>query len=314
MQILVTDGLTPLAIEALSREHEVTAVELNPAELLERISSFHALIVRSRTKVTKEVILRGKQLRVIGRSGVGVDNIDVTAATAQRVVVVYAPTGSTVSVAELAIGHMLSLSRMIPQADRSVRAGKWEKGRFVGHELQGKTLGLIGSGRIGAEVARRAQAFGMQVIAFDPYLKPEDASAREIRLSTLDAVLATSDFISVHAALTEETRGMIDASAFFAMKETACLINCARGEIVNEEDLSEALRSRRIRGAALDVYQEEPPTHSPLLDLENVIFTPHIGASTEEAQERTSQLVAQEVLLALSGKKPNHAVNPEVLG
>src|SRR3989454_5915247 len=218
MKILITDGLEPEAVVTLRKAHEVSVQELDSKALLGAIPSYHALIVRSRTKVTKDVLDRGASLKVVGRAGVGVDNIDVTAATARRIVVVNAPTASTVSVAELAVGHMLSLLRHLPEADRSVKEGKWEKPRLEGRELFGKTLGLLGSGRIGAEVAKRAQAFGMRVIAYDPYLSRPAADSLGIRLVEKDVMFREADVLSIHAALTSETKGMVGAAELALMK------------------------------------------------------------------------------------------------
>src|SRR5207247_3244218 len=228
MRILVTDGLEPDAVAALRAQHHVDLVEADPKQLLEIILNYEALIVRSRTKVTADVLAKGAKLKVVGRSGVGVDNIDVKAATARRIPVVNAPTGSTISVAELAIGHMLSLARHLPEADRTMKEGKWEKKRFEGRELHGKILGLAGAGRIGAEVARRAAAFGMEVVAFDPYLPPPAAKERGIRLvDSLAALLMQVDFLSIHAALTPETKGMIGGQEVVLLKRTAYLVDCA---------------------------------------------------------------------------------------
>jgi len=313
MRILVTDGLEAEAIAKLRAGHHVDLVEADPKQLLEIIPNYDALIVRSRTKVSADVIAKGAKLKVIGRAGIGVDNIDVRAATGRRVPVVNAPTGSTISVAELAIGHMLSLARQIPEADRSMKEGKWEKKRFEGRELQGKILGLVGSGRIGAEVAKRAHAFGMEVIAFDPYLPPTAAKERGIQLvDSLPALLMQADYVSVHAALTAETQGMIGAKELALMKRTAYLVNCARGEIVHEAALAEALTLGTIAGAALDVFEKEPPTGSPILSAPNTVLTPHLGASTHEAQARAGGIIAEQVLKVLRGEKPDFAVNPEV--
>ena len=313
MRILVTDGLEAEAIAKLRAGHHVDLVEADPKQLLEIIPNYDALIVRSRTKVSADVIAKGAKLKVIGRAGIGVDNIDVRAATGRRVPVVNAPTGSTISVAELAIGHMLSLARQIPEADRSMKEGKWEKKRFEGRELQGKILGLVGSGRIGAEVAKRAHAFGMEVIAFDPYLPPTAAKERGIQLvDSLPALLMQADYVSVHAALTAETKGMIGAKELALMKRTAYLVNCARGEIVQEAALAEALTLGTIAGAALDVFEKEPPTGSPILSAPNTVLTPHLGASTHEAQARAGGIIAEQVLKVLRGEKPDFAVNPEV--
>ncbi|HYM40737.1 MAG TPA: hydroxyacid dehydrogenase [Thermoplasmata archaeon] len=314
MKILITDGLEADAVASLKKAHQVDVAELDAKQLLDQIPAYHALIVRGRTKVTKEVLGKAANLKVVGRAGVGVDNIDVDVATARKILVVNAPTASTVSVAELAIGHMISWCRFLPQADKSIKEGKWEKKQFEGHEMYGKTLGLIGSGRIGAEVAKRAQAFGMKVIAFDPYLPAEIAQKINVALVDKERVLRDSDFISVHAALTPETRGMIGPKDLASMKKTVVLVNCARGEIVQESALAEALRNGVIAGAALDVFEKEPPVGSPLLTAPHVTFTPHLGASTHEAQTRAGAIIADQVLKALDGKKPDFLVNPNVYG
>ena len=312
MKVLVTDGLDPAALAALRKAHEVDVQELDAEALLAAIPAYHGIIVRSRTKVTKDVLSRATRLKVIGRSGVGVDNIDVPEATARKVVVVNAPAASTVSVAELAIGHIVSLLRHLPEADLSVRSGKWEKARFEGRELFGKTLGLLGSGRIGAEVAKRAQAFGMKVIAHDPYLSPKIAEGLGIRLVERDPLFRDADVLSIHAALTSETRGLVGAPQLAKMKRTAILVNCARGEIVDEAALADALRAGTIAGAAIDVYAKEPPIGSPLLTAPNAVFTPHLGASTPEAQTRAGAIVVEQVVQVLAGRRPEFVVNPKV--
>ena len=312
MRVLVTDGLESGALAALRRHADVDAVEADAKQLLNVIPGYEALIVRSRTKVTADVLTRGTKLRVVGRAGIGVDNIDMHAATARRIVVVNAPTASTVSVAELAIGHMISLARHLATADRSMKDGKWEKGKFEGVELHGKVLGLLGSGRIGAEVASRAHAFGMDVVAYDPYLPPKAAQDHGIRLVSLDELVRSSDFLSIHAALTDETKGMIGETQLRAMKRTAFLLNCARGGIVQEAALTRALKEGAIAGAALDVFEKEPPTGSPILSAPNVAFTPHLGASTHEAQARAGDIIVEQVVKALRGEKPEFVVNPEV--
>ena len=313
MRILVTDGLEAEALAKLRTDHEVDTIEADSKQLLGLIPRYEAIIVRSRAKVTAEVLRAGTRLKVVARSGIGVDNIDVKEATARRIPVVNAPTGSTTSVAELTIGHMLSLSRQIPEADRTMKEGKWEKKRFEGRELHGKILGLVGSGRIGAEVAKRAIAFGMEVIAFDPYLSAPAAKERGIRLvDSLHALLMQADYVSVHAALTVETRGMIGAKELALMKRTAYLVNCARGEIVQEGALADALGQGTIAGAALDVFEKEPPTGSPILSAPATVLTPHLGASTHEAQARAGGIVAEQVLKVLRGERPDFAVNPEV--
>ncbi len=314
MKILITDGLEAEAISTLRKIHEVDVQELDPKGLLAAIPGYHALIVRSRTIVSKAVLSHAANLKVVGRAGVGVDNIDVAEATARKIAVVNAPTASTISVAELAVGHMISLLRHLPEADRSVREGRWEKKKLEGRELFGKTLGLVGSGRIGAEVAKRAQAFGMRVIAYDPYLAPPTAESLGIRLVDKDAVFREADVVSIHAALTPETKGMVAAAEFARMKRGAILVNCARGEIVQEAALADALQSGRLAGAALDVFETEPPIGSPLLAAPNAVFTPHLGASTREAQARAGSIIAQQVLLVLDGQRPEFLVNPDVYG
>ncbi len=314
MRILVTDGLEAEAIASLKETHQVDVAELDAKALLEQIGPYHALIVRGRTKVTKEVLAKATNLKVVGRAGVGVDNIDVAEATTRKILVVNAPSASTVSVAELAIGHMISWCRFLPQADKSIKEGKWEKKSFEGHEIFGKTLGLVGSGRIGAEVAKRAQAFGMTVIAFDPYLPPEVAAKINVALVDKEKVLRESDFISIHAALTPETKGMIGAKDLAMMKKTAVLVNCARGEIVQEAALADALKTGVLAGAALDVFEKEPPAGSPLIAAPHVVFTPHLGASTHEAQTRAGAIIADQVMKALDGRKPDFLVNPKVYG
>lgn len=312
MKVLVADALDSAAVEALRAAHEVDVREVDAAQLLEVVEEYDALVVRGRTKVTAVVLERAARLKVIGRAGVGVDNIDVDEATRRKVVVVNAPASTTVSVAELTLGHMISLARSLPEADRSVRDGKWEKKRFRGTELSGKTLGLLGSGRIGMEVAARARAFGMRVVAFDPYVPAAVARERGVELVDLPTLLATSDFLSIHTALTDETRGMIGAGELGKMKRTAYLVNCARGEIVREADLAEALKAGTIAGAAVDVYGREPPEGSPLLSAPRVHFTPHLGASTEEAQTRSATIITEQVAKALAGERPEFVVNPAV--
>ena len=314
MKILITDGLEPEAISTLRKTHEVDAQELDSKGLLNIVAGYHALIVRSRTIVSKAVLTHGPNLRVVGRAGVGVDNIDVAEATARKIPVVNAPTASTISVAELAIGHVISLFRHLPEADRSVKEGRWEKKKLEGRELFEKTLGLVGSGRIGAEVAKRAQAFGMRVIAYDPYLPASIAETVGIHLVDKETVFREADVVSVHAALTPETKGMIAAAEFAMMKRGAILVNCARAEIVQEAALVDALRSGTLAGAAADVFQTEPPVGSPLLTAPNAVFTPHLGASTREAQARAGSIIADQVIKVLDGRRPEFLVNPGVYG
>ena len=312
MKVLITDGIEKEALAKLQSSHQVDNIEMGPDDLLKNIEKYDALIVRGKTKVTAQVIEKGKNLKVVGRAGVGVDNVDIAAASKRKIAVVNAPTGSTVSVAELAIGHMISLARKLPIADKSIKSGKWEKKAFMGTELNGKTLGLLGSGRIGTEVAKRAQAFGMKTIAHDPYLPPAIAQQNKIELVNKGSLFAESDFLSIHTALTPETKGMVGPQEFASMKKTAFLINCARGEVVQEKALAEALKTGTIAGAALDVFENEPPTGSPLLGLENVFMTPHIGASTKEAQLRAGMTIVEQVDTVLRGNKPEFIVNREI--
>jgi D-3-phosphoglycerate dehydrogenase len=312
-KILICDGLEKEAIESLKKDFDVEVREVTPDELKADAGKYSALIVRSRSKVTKDVIDGGKGLKVIGRAGVGVDNIDVAAATARGVMVVNAPTANTISVAELAFGLILSLARNLPRADASMKAGKWDKKAFMGTEIHGKTLGLVGSGRIGTDVAKKAAGFGLRVIAYDPYLKKEAAEKAGILLvDSLDMLLAESDIVSIHAALTKETQGMIGRTQLAKMKKTAFIINCARGGIVEEGALCEALKNRTIAGAGLDVFENEPPAGSPLLALDNAVLCPHIGASTGEAQKKAGGIIAEQVRTALKGGKPDCIVNPDV--
>lgn len=315
MRILVTDPLASEGLDLLRKQgYEVNyRPDISPDELLRIIGEYDAVVVRSRTKVTEQVTEAGKNLKVIARAGTGVDNIDVDVATDRGIPVVYTPLAPVKAVAELAIGHMISLARHLTRADAGMKAGKWEKKALMGVELYGKTLGFIGSGRIGGEVAKRAHAFGMRTIAYDPYLPRERAKEMGVELVDFDTVLKEADFLTIHALLTDETRGMIDAKALAKMKPTAYIINCARGPIIDEAALYDALKAGRIAGAALDVFTEEPPTGSPLLELENVVLTPHLGASTEEAQVRAATDAAEGVIAMLSGKRPEYIVNPEII-
>jgi len=313
MKILVADKISDEAIKMLKEKHEVVFSELDPKGLLNEIEKYDALVIRSRTKVTKEVIKKGKNLKVIGRAGVGVDNIDVPEATKRKIPVVNAPGGATVSVAELTFAHMLSLARNLSKSDKTMKNGEWEKKTLKGTELCDKTLGLIGSGRIGTEVGKMAIAFGMKVIVYDPYLSKETAEKHSFELADLDSLLKNSDFISIHTPLTDETKKMIDEKEFKKMKNTAFIVNCARGGIIDENALYNSLKEGKIRGAALDVYENEPPKNSPLLTLDNIVFTPHIGASTKEAQIRAGTITAEQVLKVLKNEKPDFCVNKEIV-
>lgn len=310
MKVLVSE---PLAEEglALLREHfEVTyRPSMTTAELLDAIGQYDALIVRSATQVNAQVLAAGKRLRVVGRAGVGTNNIDVDAATSRGIVVVNVPDGNTIAACEHTMAMMLALARNLPQAAQSLAAGRWERQKFVGVELYGKVLGVIGLGRIGTEVSKRAQAFGMKIIGYDPFASPAQVTKLGIKLTTLEEVLASADFLTIHSPLTPQTRNMIGARELAMMKRGARVINCARGGIINERALYEALAEGKIAGAALDVFEQEPPGDNPLLSLPNVIGTPHLGASTVEAQVTCAVEVANQVIRCLTGQPVRNAVN-----
>ena len=294
-------------MELLRRRFDVD-VETD-GDLAERIGEYDAIIIRSGTRLTADLIARGSRLKVIGRAGVGVDNVDVEAASQRGIVVANAPQSTVISAAEHTIGLLLALTRRIPQAHAVLKEGRWERGSFGGLELADKTLGLVGFGRIGQQVARRARGLEMRVLAFDPYVAPE--RFRELgaeRAETLDALLAESDFVSLHATLTPESRGLIGREQIAHMRDGARLVNVSRGELVDEPALVEALESGKLAGAALDVFSEEPYT-GPLLALENVVVTPHLAASTHEAQDRAGVIVAEQVAAALEGGVVTNAVN-----
>lgn len=315
LRILVADRINKEAIELFKAQHEVIESELTSNELLEKISGFDAVLVRSRTKITSEVIKSGINLKVIGRAGIGVDNIDVETATSKKIPVVFAPQGSTISVAEATIAQILNLSRKLIEADVTMKKGLWSKNKLMGSEIFGKTLGLIGLGRIGIEVAKRCQAFGMNIQAYDPYTSEENAKKFQIKLlNSKDELLSTSDIISIHAILTDETRNMIQFSDFKKMKTSSLIINFGRGGIINENDLVKALQEKIIAGAALDVFSEEPLPDSSLLRNNEILLylSPHIGASTEEAQKRAGTIVIEEMLKVLSGKEPEFCINKEI--
>jgi D-3-phosphoglycerate dehydrogenase len=286
-------GLGPLRSSGFTVEKRPG---LAPPELREALKDCEGLIVRSETKVTAELLDEANSLRVIGRAGVGVDNIDVPAATIRGVVVMNAPDGNTITTAEHTIAMLIALARSIPQASSSLKSGRWDRKKFIGVELQGKTLGIVGLGRIGRVVASRARALGMLIVAYDPFIALEQARDMEVELAPLDEVYARADFLTVHTPLTSETRGLVDRDAIGKMKQGARIINCARGGLVDEEALYDALMSGAIAGAALDVFSEEPPPPDhKLLQLDQVIVTPHLGASTKEAQEGVAFTVAEQM-------------------
>ena len=312
-RVLVADPIAEAGINRL-REHAEVDVELkqSPASLIARIPDYDALIVRSETRVDARVIEAGRRLKVIGRAGAGIDNIDVDAATRAGVLVVNAPSGNTIAAAEHTMAMMLALARHIPQADQAVKAGRWERSRFLGTELREKVLGVVGLGSIGREVAHRAQAFGMRVIATDPMLSEERASQLSVRLVPFDQLMAEADLVTLHVPLTRETHHLIDARALARAKPGVRLINVARGGIVDETALRDALRDGQVAGAALDVFEQEPPGENPLLSLPQVVTTPHLGASTEEAQISVALEISDQVLAVLDGGSPRFALNAPV--
>jgi D-3-phosphoglycerate dehydrogenase len=298
MKILVSDDVSQHALDLLRTQDSLQVVYL-PAEkgrtVAEEIADAEALIVRSATKVTAALLERAAKLRVIGRAGVGVDNVDLEAATNRGVVVMNTPGGNAASVAEHTLALMLALARRLPQADAALKQGRWEKKKFVGVELRGKVLGLIGLGKIGTEVARLAQAFEMEILGYDPYVSSVIARELNVRLVPLEELLKSSDFLSVHAAATPETRHLLNAETLKLAKPGVRIVNCARGELINEADLLAALESGRVAGAGLDVFETEPPTDLRLAQHPNVIATPHIAGSTEEAQEIVGIRIAEQV-------------------
>jgi len=317
IKIFVSDdvsesGLAPLRTAGIDVEKRTG---LSRSDLAAALKDCDGLIVRSETKVTAELLDEATSLRVIGRAGVGVDNIDVPAATIRGVVVMNAPDGNTITTAEHTIALLISLARSIPQANSSLKSGRWERKKFIGVELQGKTLGIVGLGRIGRVVASRARALGMQIVAYDPFIAPEQARDLEIELAPLDDVYARADFLTVHTPLTAETRGLIDREVLGKMKHGARLINCARGGLVDEDALYEALTNGSIAGAALDVFSHEPPPQDDrLLQLDQVIATPHLGASTTEAQEGVAFTVAEQMRDFLLTGALRGAVNVPAIG
>ena len=312
-KVLVSDKLSDSGLQILRSSPGLT-VDYKPGlsedELAAAIVDYDALVIRSGSKVTAKVIDRAEKLRVIGRAGIGVDNVDVPAASRKGIVVMNTPTGNAITTAEHAISLLLSLARKIPQATASIKAGKWEKNKFEGREVAGKTLGIIGMGNIGRIVADRAKGLHLQVIAFDPVLTAEKASSLGIELVSVEQLFVRSDLITVHAPLTSETKNLLNRDAFARMKKGVLIVNAARGGIVNEADLEVALKEGRIGGAALDVFEQEPvkPDH-PLLKLDNLIATPHLGASTAEAQDRVALEIAEQVAEYLTSGSIRNAVN-----
>jgi D-3-phosphoglycerate dehydrogenase / 2-oxoglutarate reductase len=311
MKILVSDNLSANGIEILKRAGLEVDVKtgMPPGELKKCIGEYHGLIVRSATKVTSEIVEAAANLKVIGRAGSGLDNVDKASATKKGIVVMNTPGGNTITTAEHTIALMFAMVRQIPQATASMKAGKWEKKRFMGMELYNKTLGIIGIGSIGKQVAKRAMALEMNVIGYDPYLSDENAKEIGIEKVDLKNLFALSDIITIHTPITTETRNLINKDTIQMMKDGVRIMNSARGGIVNEADLYEALRSGKVAAAALDVFEKEPPENNPLMTLDNVVCTPHLGAATEEAQENVATAIAEQVVDYLVHGVIRHAVN-----
>ncbi len=311
-KVLVSDTLDKEGIEIFKRAPGIEVdvmTNLTPDELKGVIKDYDGLAIRSATKVTKEVIEHAVRLKVIGRAGIGLDNVDHHTASKKGIVVMNTPGGNTITTAEHTIAMMFSLARQVPQATSSMKSGKWEKNKFMGSEVYNKTLGIIGIGRVGSIVAERALGLKMNVIAFDPFISNEAAEKLGITLVSLDDLLKRSHFISVHTPMTKETKGMINAATFAKMRDGVFVINCARGGIINEKDLSDALKSGKVAGAALDVFEEEPTKNTELLALPNVICTPHLGASTEEAQKNVAIAIAEQIVDYLTSGEIRNAVN-----
>ncbi|PWC08354.1 phosphoglycerate dehydrogenase [Mycetocola zhujimingii] len=308
--VLIAEELSPATVDALGPDFDVRTVDGTDRQaLLAALADANAVLVRSATKVDEEAIAAAPNLKVIARAGVGLDNVDIKAATTAGVMVVNAPTSNIISAAELTVGHILSLARHIPQAHNALAGSQWKRSKYTGTELYEKTIGIIGLGRIGALITARMQAFGTNVIAYDPYVTSARAQQLGVQLVTLDELLAQSDFITIHMPKTPETTGMIGAEQFAMMKPTAYIVNVARGGLIDEDALYDALLDGKIAGAGLDVFVSEPPTNDKLLSLPNIIVTPHLGASTGEAQEKAGVSVAKSVRLALGGELVPDAVN-----
>ena len=310
MKVLVTDSISEEGIACLRSCAQVDVKnKLTPEELKDIIGNYDALMVRSQTKVTADIIEAGKKLQVIARAGVGIDNVDVEAATRCGVLVVNAPTGNTVSAAEHTMALMLALARNIPQANAVLKTGTWKRNEFMGTELRGKTLGIIGLGNVGSEVARRAQAFEMKLLGRDPLVSVEHAQKMGVELVEMDRLLKESDFITLHLPLTPQTKGMIGAKELALVKPTVRIINCARGGLIDDNELAKAIREKRVAGAAVDVFDKEPCTESVYFGEDKAIVTPHLGASTAEAQVLAAKDVAEQIVDVFAGRPARAAVN-----
>jgi D-3-phosphoglycerate dehydrogenase / 2-oxoglutarate reductase len=311
-KVLISDPISANGREILQKAGFTVDVKtgMTPEELKKIIAGYDALVVRSQTRVTQDIIDCATRLKVIGRAGVGVDNVDVPAATKKGIVVMNTPEGNTISTAEHTMSMLLAMARSIPQANAALKAGKWDRKKYTGVELYNKTLGIIGLGRIVGQVSTRARAFGMKVLVHDPFLSVEKAQQLDVEIADLDTIYRQADFITVHTPLTKDTEGMINKATFAKMKKGVRVINCARGGIIHEKDLADALKEGKVAGAALDVFSQEPPPKDlPLLAIDQVVVTPHLGAATEEAQENVAVDVAKQVVAALSGGFFRNAVN-----
>ncbi|MEE9610307.1 MAG: phosphoglycerate dehydrogenase, partial [Desulfatiglandales bacterium] len=317
MKVLVSDTLSELGIK-IFQETPGIEVDVNtglpPEELKGIIGQYHGLVVRSATKVTSDIVEAAHNLKVIGRAGIGLDNVDIPAASQRGIVVMNTPEGNTITTAEHTVAMMMALSRSIPQATASLKEGKWEKKKLQGRELYNKTLGMIGAGKIGRIVAERAKGMKMKVIVYDPYIKPETVENLDLEPVSLDELLQRSDYITIHTPRTDETINMVNKDTLAKMKKGTMLVNCARGGIVNEDDLYDALESGHLAGAALDVFGTEPPGAIKLMNLPNFICTPHLGASTREAQDNVAVDVAEQIVAYLLHGTVINAVNVPSIG
>ncbi|MBU1862591.1 MAG: phosphoglycerate dehydrogenase [Candidatus Omnitrophica bacterium] len=312
MKVLVSDKLGEKGLAVLKKEKKITCdvkTGMKPDELKEVIKGYDGIVIRSSTKLTKDILEGANNLKVIGRAGVGVDNVDLETASKKGIIVMNTPGGNTVSTCEHTIAMIMALSRNIPQADASLRKKEWKRSQFLGTEVYGKTLGIVGFGRIGKEVAKRMLSFGMKIIVYDPFISPDTSPQLEVEVVDINELCKRSDYITVHTPKTAETKYLFKKETFALMKDSVRIINCARGGIVSEADLYEAIKSGKVKGAALDVFETEPPYESPLLSLDQVIVVPHLGASTEEAQENVGIAVAEQVVDALLGRGIKNAVN-----
>ncbi|MGZ5017743.1 MAG: hydroxyacid dehydrogenase, partial [Methylobacter sp.] len=311
-KILISDKLAEAGINYLNDQPGIQIhieTGLNEDQLCNLIGDYDALLIRSDTQVTKKVLQAAKNLKLIGRAGIGVDNVDIPVATELGIIVMNTPDANATTTAELAIAHMMSLSRHLPTADRSVRAGKWERSKLMGSEIAHKTLAILGFGTIGRIVAQRGFGLKMQVIAYDPFVAPEIFEDFGVESVSLDELVSRADYLTLHCPLIEKTRNVIGSAQLAMMKKETMIINCARGGLIDESALYDALKNGRIAGAALDVYENEPPAGSPLLELDNIVFTPHLGASTSEAQVAVSVEIARQAVTFLKTGEAVNALN-----